>query len=82
METDKKPITASLFKTDFSKSVAGFLIALVVGALIPRTVQFLVRRVLVKSFREVLILALAGWLTDKIARTIVNSKPSEGSLTK
>jgi hypothetical protein len=82
MATEKKPLSISLLRTDFSKSVAGFTIALIVGALIPRTIQFLVRRVLVKSIREFLILALAGWLTDKLARTIVSSKSSEGSLTK
>jgi len=82
MATEKKPLSMSLLRTDFSKSVTGFIVALIVGALIPRTVQFLVRRVLVKSIREFLILALAGWLTDKLARTIVDSKPSDVSLKK
>lgn len=72
MATDKSYLP--ILKTDFSKSVAGFLAALLVGALIPRTIRFMVRKVLVKSIREFVILALAGWLTDRIVRLIVADK--------
>ncbi len=68
-----------LLKTDFSKSVAGFFAALLVGALIPRTVRYMVRNVLVKSIREFAILALAGWLTDRIVRLIVSDKTAPKS---
>ena len=64
-------------KTNLSKSIAGFLAALLVGALIPRTVQFLVRKVLMKSIREFLILAFAGWLTDRLVRLIAESGSTE-----
>lgn len=60
-------------KTDLSKSIAGFLAALLVGALIPRTIQFLVRKVVVKSIREFLLIAIAGWLTERVVRLIVES---------
>lgn len=61
-------------KTDLSKSIAGFLAALLVGAMIPRTIQFLVRKVVVKSIREFLLIAIAGWLTERVVRLIVESK--------
>jgi hypothetical protein len=74
MSTSKQDL--SFLKGDFSKSIVGFFAALLVGALIPRTVQYVVRRVLLKSLREFAILALAGWLTDRIAHLITGpTKP-------
>jgi O-antigen ligase len=64
-------------KTTFSKSIAGFFAALLLGALIPRTVQFLVRKVLMKSMRDFFVLVLAGWLTDRIVHLVVDSKNTE-----
>ena len=64
-------------KTTFSKSIAGFFAALLLGALIPRTVQFLVRKVLMKSMRDFFVLVLAGWLTDRIVHLVVDTKNTE-----
>lgn len=73
--TSKRELT--FFNSDVSKSIAGFFGALVVGALIPRTVHYVMRRVLIHSVREFLILALAGWLTDRVARLIVGVKETD-----
>lgn len=54
------------------RSTAGFLAALLIGALIPKTFSFLVRRVMLRSFREVFVLALAGWLTDRLIRLLTS----------
>ena len=62
----RKSTPSSLLKDDFSRSIVGFLAALIVGALIPRTLVFLVRRVLLHSLKEVFVLAMAGWLTDRL----------------
>ncbi len=70
----KSEFQIKLPKDDFSKSIAGFIAALIVGALIPRTVAYLFRRVLLRSFREIFVLAAAGWLTDRIAQTLVRDK--------
>ena len=64
-------------KTTFSKSIVGFFAALLLGALIPRTVQFLVRKVLMKSMRDFFVLVLAGWLTDRIVHLVVDTKNTE-----
>lgn len=56
------------------RSIAGFMSALIIGALIPRTFTFLVRRILLRSFREVFVLALAGWLTDRLVRWLSDSR--------
>jgi len=77
MSTAKKE--TSFLTDDFSKSVVGFLAALLVGALIPRAVQYVVRRVVLKSLREFIILALAGWLTERIAHLIVGPSASNNS---
>lgn len=72
----RKSTPSSLLKDDFSRSIVGFLAALIVGALIPRTLVFLVRRVLLNSLKEVFVLAMAGWLTDRLTHLI--SSPSSG----
>ncbi len=59
---------------DLSRSIAGFIAALIVGALVPRTFTYLIRRVLLRSFREVFILAAAGWLTDRLGQWLVRNK--------
>lgn len=66
-------------KDDFSRSVIGFLAALIAGALVPRTIGYLIRRVLLRSFREVFILALAGWLADFIATLLTGSSKDRAS---
>ena len=63
-------------KDDFSRSVVGFIAAMIVGSLLPRTMGYLIRRVLVRSFREVFILAVAGLLTDRLARFLAGSGPA------
>lgn len=60
-------------KDDFSRSIAGFLIAFAVGALVPRTVSYVVRKAVVKSFRDIFFLAAAGWLTDYLVQLIARS---------
>lgn len=69
---DKK-VTLKMPEDDFSRSVIGFVAALVAGALIPRTIGYLVRRVLLRSFREIFILAVAGWVADIIASILTRS---------
>jgi|GEM_PF-1083381 len=66
-------VTLKMPSDDFSRSVIGFLAALIVGALVPRTIGYLVRRVLVRSFREIFILALAGWAADFLASLLTGS---------
>lgn len=61
-------------KDDFSRSLIGFIAAMFIGALVPRTMGYLIRRVLIRSFREVFILAVAGLLTDRLARLLVGSE--------
>lgn len=60
-------------KDDFSRSVIGFIAALIIGALVPRTLGFLIRKVLLRSFREAFILVAAGWLTDRLAVFLTSS---------
>ncbi len=72
----KRPIDSPLVQ-----SVAGFLSALIIGALIPRTFSFLVRRIFTRTFREVLIVAAATWLTERFARWIVDPRPDEPTQT-
>lgn len=59
------------------RSLAGFFAALIIGALIPRTFLFLVRRVVLKSFKDVLILALAGILTERLARLTAHTSTQD-----
>jgi len=58
---------------NLSRSLIGFFVALLVGALIPRTTGLLIRRVLIPSAREIFVLALAGWLTDALSQTLLGS---------
>lgn len=66
-------VTLRMPSDDFSRSVIGFVAALIVGALVPRTIGYLLRRVLVRSFREVFILALAGWAADFLASLLTGT---------
>lgn len=50
-----------------SKSLLGFLAALVVGALLPPATKRLIRQVVVRSVKDILVLALAGLLTERVA---------------
>jgi len=63
------------------QSLAGFLSALIIGALIPRTFSFLVRRIFTRTFREVLVVAAATWLTERLAHWIVSPDPTESNKT-
>jgi CDP-diglyceride synthetase len=72
-DSTSQRLVLSLPKSDFSRSVVGFLAALVAGALVPKTIGYLVRRVLLRSFREIFILAIAGWLADFIASMLTRS---------
>lgn len=72
-DSTSQRLVLSLPKSDFSRSVVGFLAALVAGALVPKTIGYLVRRVLLRSFREIFILAIAGWLADFIASLLTRS---------
>ncbi|MDA0378488.1 MAG: hypothetical protein O3C45_04200 [Bacteroidetes bacterium] len=77
-----EPVKLALPKDDFSRSVIGFVVAAIIGALVPRTIGYLARRVFVRSFREVFILVAAGFLTERLVRLIVGSGPSTSSPTK
>ncbi len=50
-----------------SKSLLGFLAALVVGALLPPATKRLIRQVVVRSVKDILVPALAGLLTERVA---------------
>lgn len=50
-----------------SKSLLGFFAALVVGALLPPATKRLIRQVVVRSVKDILVLALAGLLTERVA---------------
>lgn len=63
------------------QSVAGFLSALIIGALVPRSFSFLVRRIFTRTVREVLIVAAATWLTERLAHWIVRPDPSKSNKT-
>jgi len=78
----KTKTTIQIPKDDFARSIAGFFAALIVGALIPRTLTYLVKRIVLRSFREVFMLAAAGWLTDRLAQLLVRSKPSKERSSK
>lgn len=69
----KEPLKLALPKDDFSRSVIGFFVAAIIGALVPRTIGYLARRVVVRSFREVFILVAAGFLTERLVRLIAGS---------
>ena len=69
----KEPLKLALPKDDLSRSIIGFFVAAIVGALIPRTLGYLIRRVFVRSFREVFILVAAGFLTERLVRLIAGS---------
>lgn len=75
----KQRISLKMPSDDLSRSVVGFIAALIAGALIPRTIGYLLRRILVRSFREVFLLAAAGWLADLIASAISSSSDSNSS---
>lgn len=77
---EKKPaqpkesrVTLKMPSDDLSRSVVGFVAALIAGALIPRTFGYLVRRVFFRAFKEVFVLAVAGWLADLVATSITSS---------
>lgn len=72
----KRPVDSPLVQ-----SVAGFLSALIIGALIPRTFSFLVRRIFTRTIREVLIVAAATWLTERLARWIVSPELNDPNHT-
>ena len=67
METKTSSFTLS---DDAQKSIAGFFIALFVGALAPRAIMYFVRRVMVRSVREVLVVVAAGWLSERLVRLL------------
>ena len=67
MERKNAPPTLS---DDAQKSIAGFLVALFVGALAPRAIMYFVRRVMVRSVREVLVVVAAGWLSERLVRML------------
>ncbi len=66
-------------KDDLSRSVIGFVAALIAGALVPRAVGYLVKRLLVRSFKEVFILAFAGWLADFLVSLVSGSADEQQS---
>lgn len=76
---EESRITLKMPSDDLSRSVVGFIAALIAGALIPRTVGYLVRRVFFRAFKEVFVLALAGWLADLLASTITRSSSKNAS---
>lgn len=55
------------FESPVSKSILGFLAALVVGAILPPATKRLIRQVVVRSVKDILVLALAGLLTERVA---------------
>jgi hypothetical protein len=72
----KEPRKLTLPKDDLSRSIIGFFVAAIIGALVPRTIGYLARRVVVRSFREVFILVAAGFLTERLVRFIAGSGSS------
>lgn len=75
--TKKRSATVHMPSDDLSRSVIGFVAALFVGAIVPRTLGYLVRRVFFRAFKEVFILALAGWLADFLASSVSRPHPKD-----
>jgi hypothetical protein len=65
-----------------SKSILGFLAALVIGALLPPATKRLMRQVLVKSLKEIVVLALAGLLTERFAELLGESLDVRESISE
>jgi hypothetical protein len=65
------------------KSIAGFVTAFTIGALLPRAVGFLVKRIAFRSLPQVLAVAVVGLLAGQLARMLAGpgsartSHPSE-----
>lgn len=57
-------------KSPFIRSLAGFFAALIVGALLPRTLGFLLKRVMFTSVREVAAVLAAGLLAERLTHWI------------
>lgn len=64
MDSDKLGRTLG---SPISKSILGFLAALVIGAILPPATKKLIRQVVVRSVKDILVLALAGLLTERVA---------------
>ncbi|NNF04492.1 MAG: hypothetical protein HKN17_08500 [Rhodothermales bacterium] len=75
MDSDKLGRTLG---SPVSKSILGFLAALVIGALLPPATKKLIRQVMVRSVKDILVLALAGLLTERVAG-LLGSHPDDPS---
>ena len=76
---EESHISLKMPDDDLSRSVVGFMAALIAGALIPRTVGYLLRRVFFRAFKEIFILAFAGFLADLLASFISRSSSKDAS---
>ncbi|MBT3449432.1 MAG: hypothetical protein HOC28_02640 [Bacteroidetes Order II. Incertae sedis bacterium] len=70
----KEIVKIPLPKSDVSKSLAGFLIALFVGAFAPRVILYVARRVFTQATREVFTIVAAGFITDQLLKLISGQK--------
>ena len=75
----KTPVKIPLLEDDLSKSIAGFLIAVIVGALAPRAITYLMKRVFTQALKEVFTIVAAGWLTDQLLKLISGSQRKTAS---
>lgn len=57
-------------KSPLVQSLAGFIAAMIIGSLLPRTLGFLIKRVLLTSLREVAAVAAAALLTERLTHWI------------
>jgi len=78
--TKKRSTSVHVPSDDLSRSVLGFVAAMIVGAIVPKTLGYLVRRVFFRAFKDVFILALAGWLADLLASSV--SRPDAKDATR
>ncbi|MEQ9104293.1 MAG: hypothetical protein RIE53_06305 [Rhodothermales bacterium] len=53
-------------KSPLIQSLAGFFAALIVGALLPRTLGMLLKRVVLSSLRDVVAVLAAGLIAERL----------------
>lgn len=57
-------------KSPLVQSLAGFIAALIIGTLLPKTLGFLIKRVLLTSLREAAAVAAFGLLAERLTHWI------------